>query len=196
MSGNSVSANSVSASSADDDDAEALGSRGKVPRMPFSEEENQFLREGVQRYGVGQWSAILNTYPFHPLRNAVALKDRWRYISLRADRAEGKVPKFNERWSKRHWELLGTSIVFKNRFAGEAANKAALRNYTLISIRGEDDSVVVYRGWYQFDPRVRVDKHGNERPHSTRVGKTQQIASYTTLADVPAHHRYSVYSGT
>jgi len=34
--------------------------------------------EGIERYGVGNWSAILLNYNFHDSRTNVSLKDKYR----------------------------------------------------------------------------------------------------------------------
>ena len=52
-------------------------------RIAFSSEEEQYLKEGVKKFGVGCWMEILRTYPFHPKRSNVDLKDKWRNLQGR-----------------------------------------------------------------------------------------------------------------
>ena len=60
----------------------AGGQVAKRKKKHFSEQEVQHLREGVQKYGVGNWANILNdtTLKFDETRNAVSLKDKWRNL--------------------------------------------------------------------------------------------------------------------
>ncbi|KAI9146572.1 hypothetical protein BKA69DRAFT_1045458 [Paraphysoderma sedebokerense] len=57
-------------------------SRSKGKKHVFTEEEMLALKEGVERYGVGQWKKILNDPHlrprFHPCRTEIALKDKYR----------------------------------------------------------------------------------------------------------------------
>ncbi|XP_065065200.1 uncharacterized protein LOC135691304 [Rhopilema esculentum] len=55
-------------------------STARQKRRPFSEEEVEWLRRGVKRYGFGNWATILRNYPFPSKRTAVNLKDKWRNI--------------------------------------------------------------------------------------------------------------------
>jgi hypothetical protein len=52
-------------------------------RVPFTDAEESYLREGVQRYQNhgSKWAEILRAYPFHSKRTSVDLKDKWRNIS-------------------------------------------------------------------------------------------------------------------
>jgi hypothetical protein len=49
-------------------------------RVPFSKEEVRNLEKGVAKFGVGKWSDILQKYSFHPSRDSVSLKDKWRNL--------------------------------------------------------------------------------------------------------------------
>lgn len=64
----------------------------KVRRLkrPFSAEEEANLREGVRRYGVGNWRLILMGYSFAN-RTAVDLKDKWRNIQKMERRAQKRA---------------------------------------------------------------------------------------------------------
>ncbi|TMW90812.1 hypothetical protein EJD97_015173 [Solanum chilense] len=54
-----------------------ITTRRKVTKWSSLEEET--LRAGVRKYGIGNWKFILNTYPnIFSLRTAVDLKDKWR----------------------------------------------------------------------------------------------------------------------
>ncbi len=60
----------------------AGGKVAKRSKKHFSEQEVQHLRDGVHRYGVGNWSRILldPQLHFHETRNSVSLKDKWRNL--------------------------------------------------------------------------------------------------------------------
>ena len=47
-------------------------------RMPFSMEEQDYMIQGVRKFGVGQWAKILRQFDFHPSRTSVAIKDKYR----------------------------------------------------------------------------------------------------------------------
>ena len=51
---------------------------GRQKKVAFSETEDQFIREGIKKYGNGKWTAILNdpSYTFHPSRKACTLAVR------------------------------------------------------------------------------------------------------------------------
>ena len=40
----------------------------------------EYLKEGVEKFGVGHWRTILENYPFHSRRSNVDLKDKWRNL--------------------------------------------------------------------------------------------------------------------
>mmetsp|Transcript_8337 Transcript_8337/g.15087 ORF Transcript_8337/g.15087 Transcript_8337/m.15087 type:complete len:404 (-) Transcript_8337:91-1302(-) len=52
------------------------------PRQKFSAEENRLLIEGLNEFGWGKWSKILNKGGFHPERDSISLKDRARNLKL------------------------------------------------------------------------------------------------------------------
>lgn len=61
------------------DDSEGPNKRLWVrKRTKWSEEETYCLVKGLDKFGVGKWTRILNDpeYSFQPDRNAVDLKDR------------------------------------------------------------------------------------------------------------------------
>ena len=47
-------------------------------KVPFSEMEDSFLKQGVLKYGMGKWTSILNdsNYKFHSSRKASTLAVR------------------------------------------------------------------------------------------------------------------------
>jgi len=47
-------------------------------RHPWTHHEAQLLVEGVERFGLGHWAAILKHYKFPAYRDNVSLKDKWR----------------------------------------------------------------------------------------------------------------------
>ncbi|KAM3918879.1 telomeric repeat-binding factor 2 isoform 2-T2 [Leptodactylus fuscus] len=53
----------------------SLSNFGK--RKKWTEEETEWIKSGVQKYGEGKWSQILKSYPFEQ-RTAIMIKDRWR----------------------------------------------------------------------------------------------------------------------
>ena len=48
-------------------------------RHKFSQEEEEWIRDGVRRFGVGKWRLILDSYNFRG-RTIVNLKDKWRNL--------------------------------------------------------------------------------------------------------------------
>eukprot|EP00112_Aurelia_sp_Birch-Aquarium-sp1_P000771 Seg1075.6 transcript_id=Seg1075.6/GoldUCD/mRNA.D3Y31 product="Telomeric repeat-binding factor 2" protein_id=Seg1075.6/GoldUCD/D3Y31 len=46
-------------------------------RRKFTKDEEEYMRQGVRRFGVGHWKDILARYPFQN-RTSVNLKDKWR----------------------------------------------------------------------------------------------------------------------
>ncbi|XP_069822206.1 telomeric repeat-binding factor 2 isoform X4 [Dendropsophus ebraccatus] len=46
-------------------------------RKKWTEEETEWIKMGVEKYGEGKWSRILRSYPFKQ-RTAIMIKDRWR----------------------------------------------------------------------------------------------------------------------
>ena len=58
-------------------------SKSKKRRILWTAEEQDYLRKGVQRFGVGRWKAIMKTYPFNRCRSTVDLKDKWRNMMKR-----------------------------------------------------------------------------------------------------------------
>lgn len=43
----------------------------------WTDEESEWVKKGVARYGEGRWGKIKNAFPFKD-RTAVNIKDRWR----------------------------------------------------------------------------------------------------------------------
>jgi hypothetical protein len=63
--------------------AAAPAGRGPKKRRQWAPEEEEWLLEGVEKFGIGAWSAILGEYAFSS-RTAVNLKDKWRNLELKA----------------------------------------------------------------------------------------------------------------
>lgn len=67
---------------------ESLKSKPSISKHPYSSRRKHFwsleemsnLREGVEKYGVGNWVSILENFRFQPYRNNVSLKDKWRNL--------------------------------------------------------------------------------------------------------------------
>ena len=57
--------------------------RGKVARrrvVYWTAEEAGYVREGVKKFGYGNWKKILGAYPFKSCRSSVDIRDKWRNI--------------------------------------------------------------------------------------------------------------------
>lgn len=53
---------------------------GGSKRVRWTEEEVEFLKEGVSRFGLGNWKIIRENYPFNRKRNNIDLRDKWRNL--------------------------------------------------------------------------------------------------------------------
>ena len=51
------------------------GEKQRQKKVPFSEMEDQFLRDGLKKYGKGKWKSIISDsgYKFHPSRKTAKL---------------------------------------------------------------------------------------------------------------------------
>ncbi|XP_065664125.1 homeobox protein 2-like isoform X2 [Hydra vulgaris] len=47
-------------------------------RVPFSKDEEVYIKEGIKKFGIGNWCKIKRSYPFHPNRTNVSIKDKYR----------------------------------------------------------------------------------------------------------------------
>lgn len=54
--------------------------RQRKARVAFSYVEEQNLLQGVEKYGIGSWSTILDNFTFHSSRTNVSLKDKYRTL--------------------------------------------------------------------------------------------------------------------
>ena len=54
--------------------------KGRYRRVYWTKEEEEYLRKGVKKFGVGKWKQIIDFYPFNPCRTSVDAKDKWRNI--------------------------------------------------------------------------------------------------------------------
>lgn len=65
---------------------------GDKKLMRFTSKEDSFLRDGIGKYGFGQWSKILkdNAYPFHTSRDRDSLRIRARTLKIKAKRKVGE----------------------------------------------------------------------------------------------------------
>lgn len=51
----------------------------KPKRVQWSEDEMDYVRDGVRRFGVGDWAQIRDYYPFAEAHNSsVSIKDKYR----------------------------------------------------------------------------------------------------------------------
>ncbi|KAM8945964.1 telomeric repeat-binding factor 2 [Pelodytes ibericus] len=46
-------------------------------KQKWSDDETEWIKKGIKKYGLGNWKAILMSYPFQN-RTSVMIKDRWR----------------------------------------------------------------------------------------------------------------------
>ena len=75
--------NSTSAS-ASSSSARRGGNNGPPPKrkkVPWTEEEVENLRRGIQNFGIGKWADIFARYKFNPSRDPTALRDKWRNLN-------------------------------------------------------------------------------------------------------------------
>ena len=49
-------------------------------RVPFTAKEVEYLEEGIEKFGVGNWKEIIKHYKFNPRRTNQDLKDKWRNL--------------------------------------------------------------------------------------------------------------------
>jgi hypothetical protein len=55
-------------------------------RHPWSQEEMDYIRDGVKRFGVGNWASIRDYYPFPTEHhNSVKIKDKFRHMLLKRE---------------------------------------------------------------------------------------------------------------
>lgn len=54
-------------------------------RINFTEEEEKYIIQGVEKYGTGKWVQIVQEYPFHGSRTNVDIKDKYRTMKNRGD---------------------------------------------------------------------------------------------------------------
>lgn len=54
--------------------------RKRKAKVPWMEYEEKNLRDGITKYGVGQWSKILRAYKFDKVRDGTSLKDKYRNL--------------------------------------------------------------------------------------------------------------------
>lgn len=54
------------------------GGGGGGRRVRWAEEEVEFLKEGVERFGIGNWKTIRQNYSFNSKRSNMDLRDKWR----------------------------------------------------------------------------------------------------------------------
>ncbi|EME26576.1 hypothetical protein Gasu2_17440 [Galdieria sulphuraria] len=59
-----------------------IKSKRKKSYIRFTPEEEMNLRIGISQFGVGRWKNILYSYPFHPKRTCVDLKDKYRNMLI------------------------------------------------------------------------------------------------------------------
>ena len=60
---------------------------GRRKKVPFSSEEDQYLLQGLNKYGKGRWTQILNDadYKFHAIRQIATLQRRAQLLNLMWD---------------------------------------------------------------------------------------------------------------
>ena len=58
------------------------GGRERRQRVPYTDREVSHLLQGVQLLGKS-WKQLLNSFPFHPSRTAVDLKDKYKRMQVK-----------------------------------------------------------------------------------------------------------------
>ena len=53
-------------------------------KQPYSAEEDEAIRRGVARHGVGRWAVIMGEEPVLQGRNSDSVRCRWKTLSKRA----------------------------------------------------------------------------------------------------------------
>eukprot|EP00941_MAST-03F_sp_MAST-3F-sp1_P004346 g4346.t1 len=78
----------------------------KSCRVQFSEKEEKYLREGIEKYG-NKWAIILKKFPFNSRRTNVDLKDKWRNILKFSKEEEVYLKRGIEKYGCGNWaEIL------------------------------------------------------------------------------------------
>lgn len=62
-----------------------IAPKKKATRIFWTEQEMDWIREGVRKFGVGNWANMRDFYPFQTAhRNSVAIKDKYRNMMKNA----------------------------------------------------------------------------------------------------------------
>lgn len=178
------------------------GSHSRRLRTPWTEQECENLRRGVEVYGESSWATILRAkeLKFHENRTAVDLKDKWR--NLVSYRQYGTRPiRSYILVDQNHQPLLnqnGHAPVLRNRYPRDAAMKIATRDeyykngnefidiYLMESV-GENNCppiVHVYRGTRQKYIAADIPKFENSATMwvaSVEKVKEEQLFDRSTI---------------
>ncbi len=50
-----------------------------ITKVPWSQDEMDYIRDGVRKFGIGNWASMRDNYPFQSAhRNSVKIKDKCR----------------------------------------------------------------------------------------------------------------------
>lgn len=158
----------------------------RVPRHPWTTEEENALREGVRRYGVGNWARIRDDpgFPFHlnpQIRDNVALKDKWRNLVSYKEYSALPIRQYTilDKYHQPYLTRTGNPICYRNRWPRDAALKGATKDE-----------------FYDGDPNktttiIYVKELGNEREESKVVhvyyAQRQRIANDGSLPRFGRH---------
>ena len=61
--------------------SDKVGNKERRQRVPYTDQEVRHLLQGVQLLGTS-WKRLLSSFPFHPSRTAVDLKDKYKRMQV------------------------------------------------------------------------------------------------------------------
>lgn len=115
--------------------AEYAPKSSRIPRHPWTTEEENALREGVLRHGVGNWAKIRDDpdFSFHlnpKVRDNVALKDKWRNMVSYKEYSALPIRQYTilDKYHQPYRTRTGNLVCYRNRWPRDAALKAATKD--------------------------------------------------------------------